>query len=327
MTGQSKKKPKYEAVLLKPPSTSPPSTGPDHFIPPAPPADFFNTIHQGEATNKLARIKTKITDPGQLDLYGNGVVTSEDFKVFIKEYEKLSGGVRPTAKKLLDALIITATESGQTDTMVRLPLAQYMQMRGLRDVKEARKQVRQDIEALDAISIEFREKRRGKTGDYLKMSISGGTNGLVRGVILFRFNTDFFNVMLNYPVMPFPKEILRLNSRRNPNSEFFLRRIAEHKNMNIGKPNEDIIGVKTLLLSSPELPRYADLGEKGQVSQRIIDPFERDMDALDILEWNYCGKNGTPCDPPKSYAEFERARVRIVWKTYPERLDRGKKKK
>ena len=46
-----------------------------------------------------------------------------------------------------------------------------------------------------------------------------------------------------------------------------------------------------------------------------------------IRDRHYCGKNGAPCDPPKNYAEFERARVRIVWKTYPERLDRGKKKK
>ena len=132
--------------------------------------------------------------------------------------------------------------------------------------------------------------------------------------------------------MPYPAQLWRINQKRNPNSYYFLRRIAEHKNMNIGKKNEDIISVKTLLSASPYLPKRADVAKAGrQLKQRIIDPFERDMDELEeTLLWEYCHSNNTPLTDEElqnfSYELFEKLLVKITWKRYPDQTARMERK-
>ena len=278
----------------------------------------FHKIHQGKATNTLVKLKTKIGDPAQLNEYGDGIINEKDFKLFISKCNELTNGIRPTAKILLDALIITATESGQTDTTVKLPLADYMLMRGLKDIKTAREQVKNDLEALFRISLSFSENKKGKNENYIDMRICT-TKGIVKGVIVFGFNEKFFKLIKDYPIMPYPREILSFNLNNNPNSPHLLRRISEHKNMNYGKANEDIIGVKTLIEASPPLPKYEEIKDIGGIEQRIIKPFERDMDAIESIKWNYCGKNGTQVEYPTTYTEFIQAKIKITWTSYPTR--------
>lgn len=280
----------------------------------------FHTIHQGKATNDLVKTETVVKAREQIDLYGKAVINKEDFTLFINKYDELRNGVRPTAKLLLDALVITATDSGQRDSLVKLPLSKYMEMRGLKDVKSAREQVREDIKALDNLSFEFKDTRKERNSDFLEMKIYGGTSGIVRGTIMYRFNHDFFNLIMSYPVMPYPKEILSFNAKKNPNSYYLLRRITQHKNMNYGKNNADTISVKTLLGATPEIPKYEDVREDGRIDQRIINPFERDMDNIQCIKWSYCGKNGSRVESPNSYHEFESLNIKIEWVDgYPER--------
>lgn len=300
----------------------------DRIIPATAPAGPFRNIHQGKATNALARINKTVTDPAQIDLYGNVTITKTDFKLFISKYNELTGGVKQTSMRLLDALVEAVAETGQREPLVKIPLADYMEKRGLKDVKEARRQVKSDMEALTRLKMEFKEKGHGKAqGDFLTVTLAGGTHGIVKGTILFRFNQDFFEVIKKYPVMPYPQEIYRLNPHRNPNSAYFLRKIAEHKNMNIGKSNENTISVKTLLESTTELPKYEDIANKGQVDQRIIRPFTRDMDAITSFRWHYCGKNGAQIEEPDTYADFEQRLIHIEWQEYPDQTKRLETKK
>jgi len=117
---------------------------------------------QGKTGNKLQKkITEKITDPTQFNLYGHGEIISPDFKLFIRGYQELTSGVKQSAAMLLDSLMITATQQGLKSTLVKLPLREYMEMRGLRD-----------------------EKQRGA---WLKVSIAGGTVGQIKnGDIVFR---------------------------------------------------------------------------------------------------------------------------------------------
>ena len=301
----------------------------DRILPATAPAGPFRNIHQGKATNTLARMKKTITDPAQIDLYGNVTITKTDFKLFISQYAELTGGVKQTSMRLLDALVEAVAETGQREPLVKIPLADYMEKRGLKDVKEARRQVKADMEALTRLKMEFKEKRHGNAqGDFLTVTLAGGTHGIVKGTIIFRFNQDFFEVIKKYPVMPYPQEIYRLNSHYNPSSAYFLRRIAEHKNMNGGKGNENTISVKTLLESTPELPKYEDvIANRGQVEQRIIKPFTRDMDAITSFKWHYCGKNGLQVEEPDTYADFEKCLIHIDWQEYPDQTKRLEAKK
>ena len=70
-----------------------------------------------------------------------------------------------------------------------------------------------------------------------------------------------------------------------------------HYRSNIGKPNQNIIKVKTLL-DMTDIPRYEEIAEKGEINRKIFARFERDMDNLQelglIKKWDYCKPNGVP---------------------------------
>ena len=152
------------------------------------------------------------------------------------------------------------------------------------------------------------------------------------GIITFTFSQDFYNILLGYPVMPYPPQLWTLNSKRNPNSYYLLRKIAEHKNMNAGKKNEDIISVKTLLASAPFIPSYGVVTKSDRhYDTRIIQPFERDMDALtDTLKWEYCHSNNARITDEEAasldYSLFSKLLVHIQWEQYPDQTARLEKR-
>ena len=197
-----------------------------------------------------------------------------------------------------------------------LSIDEYMSFRCIKDRKDAMTQMREGAEVLSRTRLEH----EGKDGwAYLYLAPSGGVN-LKKGLVFFEFHESYFELIKSYPVMPYPSGMLGHNPHYEPNSYYLERKISEHKNMNYYKPNGDIIGVRTLLASCPTLPKYEDvMAESRQVSKRIIEPFERDMDAIESFAWEYCGKNGEQVEQPKNYQEFEAALIRIHWHNYPER--------
>lgn len=287
-------------------------------------SQFYN-MHQGTATSLIYE---SINSPVTTDyLTGEGVVENKGRKLILKGYNELIGNIGSTDKQLFIALIVEISKSQKNS--VYLPLEKYMDMRGIKDKKTARAQVKTDLKTLASIRIEFREKLHGKEGNYLDMNLSGGTTGIVNGVIIFNFNTDFLDYLRRQGAPPIPKGILELNLNKNPNSSYFMLRINSHKLMNRKKRNEDIIRVITLLECTPKIPKYEDIKDQGRINQRIIEPFERDMDAQkETLKWHYCGTNGTQIDPPINYEEFSKALVKITWvHPFPEMKELPKKTK
>ena len=281
---------------------------PSNFPEPKP-SEYVN-MHQGQVQSLIYK---GINSPAQMQLFSNeGVVEEKGQKIYFKDYEDLIGKIGPTAKLLYIALSIEVANSNSN--AIRLPLDKYMEMRGLKDKKTARKQVKEDLKTLASIRVEFKEKRKGKQGDFLNIRLSGGTEGIVNGVIIFNFNTDYVSHIKRSGAPPLPKGLLFLNQQYNPYSSDFLFRITNHKIMNRTKSNEDIIGVKTLLDAAPQMPKYEDIKDSGRISQRIIEPFERDMDALNkTIKWHYCGPKGAQVEGPANYEEFIAALVKITW--------------
>lgn len=285
------------------------------------PKDFFLLVQNHTSNQLQKKLTTKITEPAQFDLLGNGTVASSDFRLFIRGYQELVNGVNQSAAMLLDSLMITATMNGLQSTLVKLPLREYMNMRSLKDEKETRAQVKRDIDALERVSFEY--KGTGKQrGVWLKIHISGGTVGQIKnGDIIFRFNQDFFDSFKvseksSYLYMYFPREALKGNIRQNPHKYWLARQISTHKRMNLGKPNEDIIGVRTLIDACPNMPTYEDvMALNRNFLQHIIEPFERDMDALnETLSWHYNNSE----EGPQDYQTFMDATVKIHWRYYPD---------
>ncbi len=283
--------------------------------------DLFQMIRQGQATNRLTKINARKRDNLKLDILSQSVkiLADENFTIEIKNFPKTEG-LRTSSHQLLDALMQEATRNGFKSQIVRILVKDFMNMRGLKDEKEARKQINADLETLSNIRISFTENRKGNRGqDFINVSIIG-TYGIKKSYIQAVFDLVFFEqVVKNYNVMPYPQTLYTLNGNNNPHSYYFGRKITEHKNMNYFQPNADIISVETL--------------KNGRhYVQQIINPFERDMNALnETLTWEYCHSKGTPLSEQDfdilygqdknnpSYQFFITLLVKITWRNYPER--------
>lgn len=292
----------------------------------------FSTIRQGTATNALTKVKPSTKKNTVIDpITGTATITQGSLTITIPDFTELTG-FKTSTYQLLDALTVALTETGAKSPVVALSLEEYMAKRGLKDKKEARKQATADLETLFNATISFKEKRRkGQEQDFHDIRIID-SKGIRKGIINVSFGTSFYNILLGYPIMPYPAQLWTLNGNRNPNSFYLLRKIAEHKNMNVGKKNEDTIAVKTLLAVAPNLPSYEEVMATGrQLNQRIIEPFERDMDALeDTLTWTYCHSNNSPLTDEElaslSYETFKSLLIKIDWKQYPDQTARLERK-
>jgi len=292
----------------------------------------FSTIRQGTATNALTKVKASTKRNTVIDpITGTATITQGNLTITIPDFTELTG-FKTSTYQLLDALTVALTETGAKSPVVALSLEEYMAKRRLKDKKEARKQATDDLETLFNAKISFKEKRKkGQEQDFHDIRIID-SKGIRKGVINVSFGTAFYNILLGYPIMPYPAQLWTLNSKRNPNSFYLLRKIAEHKNMNVGKKNEDIIAVKTLLAVAPNLPSYAEvMATDRALNRRIIEPFERDMDALeDTLTWTYCHSNNSPLTDEElaslSYDTFLSLLIKTDWKLYPDQTARMERK-
>lgn len=294
----------------------------------------FSTIRQGNVTNALTKLRAVEGKTATVDqITGTATITRGDLTVTIPAFTVGTGlGLKTSAYQLLDALTVALTESGAKSPAVALSLEEYMAKRGLKDKKEARKQATEGLETLFNAKISFTKKgKKGQPQDFHDVHLID-SKGIRKGVINVSFGSTFYNLLLGYTVMSYPAQLWTLNSKRNPNSFYLLRKIAEHKNMNVNKKNEDTIAVKTLLKVAPYLPSYDEVmqGNKN-VTARIIDPFERDMDALsETLGWEYCHSNGEPLTQEEmenfNYDLFKDLLIRTAWRNYPDQTARLKRK-
>lgn len=294
----------------------------------------FAPIHQGPSTNALTKLRATEGKTATIDkVTGEATIQQGNLILHIPNYAQLTG-LKTSTYQLLDAITIALTESGTKSPTVVLSVDDYMKRRGLKDRKEARKQLTADLDVLLKTSLTWEEKRGKKTTPYAGINITDSwiwADGK-KSAIAFTFGQTFYSILRGYPVMPYPKQLQTLNSKKNPNSYYMLRKIAEHKNMNAGKKNADLIAVKTLLESSPFLPSYEEVmsGDRA-LTRRIIEPFERDMDALgETLTWHYCHSLGQPLTDTEcssmSYETFVGLLIQTSWRNYPDQTARLERK-
>lgn len=276
---------------------------------------------------KLRKKKKKELDP-ILDIMK---IKEENFILFLSNFSKIKW-LRQSALQLLDTIVITFTENGAEGTEISLPLKVYMEMRGLKDEKEARKQIKEDLEALYNLKFEtFTQPIHGKSQDFINLAIIG-SHGIKNGKIFVSLDGVFSKLLSYYPAIPIHKGLLKLKANKNPCAYYFAKKIHEHKFMNSGKKNEDIIAVMTLLEAAQNvLPTYEEVfNDNRDYNKRIIDPFERDMDALTeigmLSEWIYCHKNEFPLTDAElenlDYETFKSLNVKVTWTEYPDQTKR-----
>lgn len=302
----------------------------------------FSMIRQTNTVNELARLRPEEGKNLTIDkVTGTATIKTDTFTVNIAQYKDLVGLTTPV-RQTLDLLVIKFTESGSHNPTVFLSLDEFMEKRGLKNRQKARAQMADALDVILKTSMTWNEILGKKTVPYAGVNLADSwvwSNGKKTGAY-FTFGATYSVYLGGLPVMSYPLELLKINSKRLPNGFPLSRKIAELKNMNAGKSNEDIISVKTLLNNAPYIPSYDEVMKTDRaVNRRIIDPMERDLNALEAFSWEYCHSNGAPLteEEIKKYREegfpyelFENLLIKVTWKEYPdqsERIQRAEERK
>lgn len=300
----------------------------------------FGLIYQGTPTNDFSKSvpilkkKKKYRNTEYRPTHEDYEIKHGDLIVTIPE-EYWPTGLKTSTHQLLDAVMVRLAATGITTPEVVIPHKEYVKMRGITSWASAQRRAQADVTMLIHTSITRKSssKKPGQSFKVLNFFEKGEVTK--KGDVKVTFTQTFFSMLSDphtFHIMPYPKLLLRLNNKSNPNSYYLLRKIAELKNLNIGKSNEDIISTRVLLENAPYIPSEAEVMEGNRnLVDRIINPFERDMDALhEELSWEYCHHSGAPLSDEEcrnfSYKTFKSLLVKISWKNYPPRALKNAKK-
>ena len=255
----------------------------------------FCPMLNGTATNKLANIGRK-TKPTRINPLADNEATIEngDFKVFIEKYSNKKT-LKVGVVKLLDILAIKFSKSNHykannPDTLKRtvtFSLDDYMTYLGIKNIdnynnrRSASKRLKEELDTLYSISLEWEEKSKGKVINYAKMRICEA-QGIERGTASFTFSQNMAQYLNQSYIMQFPIELLAI-SERNPNAYPIARKLSLHNSIdnNIKKGTANIISVAKLLEVAPEIPTIeAVRAVNGSWSERIKGALEKALDAM-----------------------------------------------
>ena len=271
---------------------------------------------------------------------GREIIKKGTLTIVIPDYMQLindakTQGLKTSTFKLLDAIVLGFTSNGN-DPDVCFSLKEYMEYCGLSDIKEARRQVNADLEILYAMSISCDDSaKKDKSRNYMDMRIIDD-KGIQNGIVHAHLASKIAEMLSQCVVMPYPMSLLRIRSDKFPNAYYMLRRIEEHKFMNAGKANENIIAVKTLLEACPCIPTIEDVrqSQNREPRKRIVEPFLRDLEAVceqiglgtDNYSLTYAKGEEIPDEQLKelSYEVFIKAYVHFPanWPGYPDQTQR-----
>lgn len=266
---------------------------------------FFPMLN-GTATNQLTNISTRATPPKIDIITGNATLEQGSIKVLIKNYNALTGGLKVSTSKLLDACTMALTQNNNyrgndshINNTVSIPLERYMELCGIQNTKSnkdwIRKKVKEDLDTLFNVSIEWTENSNKKRKDFSEMRICTQV-GIVKGNITFSFSPELAKYLVNAYVMQFPVELLKIDER-NPSSYHIGRKLLLHHSIdnNKLKGTANLISVKCLLEVCPDIPTYEEVMNGGrQLEQRIKSPFEKALNALPFINWEYANSKGAP---------------------------------
>ncbi len=231
----------------------------------------------------------------------------------------------------------------------------YMQLCGLSDRKSAIANMRKMLDLLSHAEIQWQEEVvvRGNDGKPIYVGSYKDKNGKLkkkvkkmfqtyRGVFIstrglkpvcggfeYWINKEFATYLAHAGVIAVHEGIFKLNAKHNPSAITLAVKLLEYNGMNRGKPQANVISVKSLLNALNLIPNYESLtdvqivqkddgqkkqyekhGNKGGWRSRILQPFESSFEKLIdcgiITTWHY-----RDCITPENYEQFENQYVQF----------------
>lgn len=189
----------------------------------------------------------------------------------------------PNTIKTLDQISAKAMEQGFINDQIEITLNDYMRFQGLSDRKNAKEKLLEGITNLYNLSIEYGQEDKFKSYTFKGRIIQEhGIEEFKRGsatTIRPRFGAEYFKHMqAASSVMFVDPEIYKIPN--NKRTEFYIAYyLYGNARRNIGKEKQERTAGVSTLLSLTDL-NYSRLKDKGQASQKIIEPF---VNALDYL--------------------------------------------
>ena len=283
----------------------------------------FATSRHGPMLGALSALSTKRSNDIFFEsAYKESIMERDGLSVYIDGF--ISGGDKLDTLTLqfIDMLIIEYNANGCRDQLIIFPVSKYMERRGIKNIEKARKQILEVSAKTYSFSLEYNGKsNRNSIYNMRKTRLITDIADLKNGNIVVKLNDTFCDALKACSIMKYPGELFTLSEIKNPNSYYLLKRITWHKDINFNHRNDNIIAVRTLLKSCPNLARYEEIVKVGQIKQRIIKPFERDMNAFsNTLSWEYFKEN-IPLSKEEyeqlDYQTFSNLLIHITWKDYP----------
>lgn len=265
-----------------------------------------------------------------------------DYSCYIVSYDGIKK-LAPDTKQLLFFLVKIFTESNmKTNPKMTLFLNDYMNRKKLKDRKSAIEALETNLKLITQSQLSYisttgkgKRKKKNKIGELNLIDRWAWDNDNKKTAINFQFTVGFYEELQKTCIMQCPNLLWEINTRKNPASVDFLLKIAEHKNMNFNGNNADIIAVSTLLDATEFIPPVEEVRELDRnILDRIIRPFERDLNALDTaLTWCYCYPRTNGEEVPKDklsdmdFATFQNLCIKISWIDYPRISEKAEKNK
>lgn len=323
-------------------------------------ATKYLPLLNGTPTNQLVTLSS-FTTPDEVNerFTVDGYAKQADYNiggitVHINNYlteetsEKAYNGLRTSAKKLLDVCIVYLTEqnkykapSDKTNTLVSLPIREYIELCGKTvsdsSVREMRKALEVDLETLYNISLDWHEPKRKNCSDYTNIRLCQ-KKGIEKGNIIFRFSEDFAEYILNAYIMQFPTALLSLDGR-NSNTYKIGRKLALHRSNsnNQRRHTANIISVSSLLNACGDSLNYLDRMSKNDnhFTKKFVEPFTECLDTLKangvISAWEFCNAKNAPLNEEQAalscYDVFSKLYIKFELQDFPQRELKSSKPK
>lgn len=288
----------------------------------------YETTRHGPMLGTLSALSTKRPNDIVFDsAYKESIFNRDGLSLYADGF--INGGdiLGTPVLQFIDMLIIEYTANGCRDQTIEFSVSKYMEKRGIKNVEKARKQILDVLRKTYSFSLEYDGKsNKNSVYNMRKTRLITGVDEFKNGNVMVKLNDTFCDALKECPIMKYPGELFTLIETKNPNSYYLLKKITWHKHLNFNHANDDIISVKKLLESCPNLVRYEEIIKVGRIKQRIIKPFERDMNAFSsTLTWEYF-KDGKPLTKEEydqlDYQTFIKLMVHITWINHPSQREK-----
>lgn len=316
-----------------------------------PQLSFLPMLH-GKATDAIATMAGKKATLNEIS--GAGTYESQEVKLVIQEFSELAGTLGVSTHKLLSTGVAFLTDSNHVGSSKRIldilriaiPLKEYAEkcgydvtphddtpeeaLRAKRQLDNARRKIKKDINLLLASTLTWEEKIRGKAGDFDSMHILG-RGGIRSGYINLEFTQSMGEYLIQLPLTQYPVALLGVDER-NTNAYSMGLAMAEHFNMdnNQVRGTAQTLTVETLLKYT-NLPSYESIKMKRGWEDRIKEPFENSLDVLTqcglLSDWRYSGTKGAELTDEEatsftSYEDWVKTNVFYTLKDAPNHTPR-----